>query len=52
MRKQIQIIINENLTSIEIVSMTYFVEFESVRNDSFAYFSKISNPQWQSQVRE
>jgi hypothetical protein len=52
MGKQIQIRIDENFTSIEIVSMTYFVEFESVRTDSFAYFSKISNHQWQSQVRE
>jgi len=52
MGKQIQIRVNENFTSIEIVSMTYFLEFESIRNDSFAYFSKISNQQWQSQVRE
>jgi hypothetical protein len=36
MGKQNQIRINENLTSLEIVFMTYFVEFESVRNDSFA----------------
>ncbi len=52
MGKQIQIRVNENFTSIEIVFRTYFLEFESVRNDSFAYFSKISNHQWQSQVRE
>ncbi len=52
MGKQFQIVIDENFTSIEIVSMTYFVEFESFRNDSFAYFSKISNHQWQSQVKE
>jgi hypothetical protein len=52
MGKQIQIRVNENFTSIEIISMTYFVELEWVRNDSFAYFSKISNHQWQSQVRE
>jgi hypothetical protein len=52
MGKKIQIRVNENFTSIEIVAMTYFLEFESIRNDFFAYFSKISNQQWQSQVRE
>jgi hypothetical protein len=52
MGRKIQIKVNENFTSIEIVSMTYFVAFELVRNDSFAYFSKISNHQWQSQVKE